>query len=418
MRPQTGSDNNARREQTTRAIGAVILSYVLFVLLGLLFLTRPASAQEVEISGYYEHTFQVDYTEKMKDLLMDASKLRIDFASGLGEGLQFNGNINLIVYHKAIWRDITPFLPPSVADSLEQRDKQAIYPLPGERTYLDNAYLTWEMGNLRLRAGKQQLAWGPAYAFNPTDLFHHKNMLDPTYEKEGVTALRADYRWGFGNHLTLIAAPGEDVGETGYALRMGTHVEKIGYDVALTLHSVTDSTAVDPTNWWQWWDEGPRKQRRRALGLEFSGALFGLGLWCEGNYNWMEIEEDFTRIAFGTDYTLNSGLYLMAEALYNGRAEAHTPYPIHDWLATIAYGEPVGQWWYLAGLSKDVSDLTRGSLYLFGTPDGSLVINPRLDISIAQNADLVVFGGLTFGEEEGAFPPGLFSLVTRATVWF
>ena len=68
---------------------------------------------------------------------------------------------------------------------------------------------------------------------------------------------------------------------------------------------------------------------------------------------------------------------------------------------------------------KDIGDLTMGSLYIFATPDGSWVLNPRLDISIAQNADLVLFGGLTFGKEkEAAFPSGFASVVARATVWF
>jgi len=31
--------------------------------------------------------------------------------------------------------------------------------------------------------------------------------VDPTYEKEGVTAIRADLQWGFGNQISLIAKP-------------------------------------------------------------------------------------------------------------------------------------------------------------------------------------------------------------------
>ena len=398
-----------RGSYRAQAVVAVVATYVFFLLIGLLITLRPAYGQEVEITGYYEHTLQVDYHKETKELIMDASKLRIDFDSGAGGGLSFTGNVNFIVYHSAMSRDISPYLPPSVRAELGET---AVYHLPGERTYLDNAYLSWQLDGVRLRAGKQQLSWGPAYSFNPTDLFHRKNQLDPTYEKEGVTALRFDYRWGLAGEFVLIAAPGENLSETGYAVRLGTHLDRIGYDLAFTAHSVTDSTALYPDSW------QPFTQRRRAAGLEFSGELFGMGLWFEGNYNWMEVEDPFARMVVGADYTLGSGLYIMGEALYNGRAEADTPYPVHDWLAYIAYGEPVGQWWFLAGLRKDLSDLTFGSFYFFGTPDGSLILNPRLDISIAQNADLVVFGGFTFGDEEGAFPPGLSSVIARATVWF
>jgi hypothetical protein len=384
---------------------------IAFILLALLPLCSSARAQEVDISGYYEHTLQANYSSRTSELLLDASKLRLDFSSG-GDLIQFTGNVNLIVYHGAIELDVTPYLPESVARQLTLAGFPVVYRLPGDRTFLDNAYLNLEKGNIRFRAGKQQLSWGPAYSFNPTDLFHRKNILDPTYEKEGVSALRLDYRWGIGGQLTLVAAPGDELGDTGYAVRLGTHISAIGYDVAATAHAVIDSTAMDPATWI------PYTQRRRAAGLELSGSLFGLGVWLEGNYNWVEIEEDFSRIAVGADYTLTSGLYLMVEALHNGRAESDTPYPVHDWLANLAYGEPVGSLWVLAGLRKDLSDLSAGGLYLFASDDGSMIINPRVDISIAQNSELQVFAGITAGNEEGAFPEGQTSLFARMIVYF
>jgi len=385
-------------------------------LLAVMFLSLPAGAQDLQISGYYEHTLTTDYSKDTRELIMDASKLRLDFSSGIPGGLSFNGNMNYIVYHSEISRDIRPFLPPSIRSIFNQWGMPAVITLPGERLYLDNAYLTWEKGKVRFRAGKQQLAWGPAYSFNPTDLFHRKDMLDPTYEKEGITALRFDYRWGIGGNLSLIAAPRDRLSESGYAVRLGTHISAIGYDVALTAHAVTDSTSFAESLPWL-----PVRQRRKALGLEFTGSLFGLGLWFEGNYNFMESEDDFLRAAIGFDYTLNNGLYIMAETLINRRASKWTQasgYPVHDWLAYLAHGEPISDQWYLVGLGKDIGDLSNGGLYFFATPDGSFVLNPRLDISIAQNADLVIFGGITMGDDEGAFPPGYYSLVARATVWF
>jgi len=397
---------------TLTAVAAIALALAIACAL----LWRSPARAQVDLAGYYEHTLQMDYHGDVKETVMDASKLRLDLSSGLGGGLLFDGNLNFIVYHGAVSRDIRPFLPPSVRAELAAAGIPATVTLERERHYIDNAWLTWEKGNVRIRAGKQQLSWGPAYAFNPTDLFHRKNQLDPTYEKEGVTALRFDTTWGIGGALTAVWAPGDRFSEAGYALRLATFIEALGYDVALTAHSITDSTAFTPASAPTPWV--PYTQHRRALGLEFSGSLFGLGVWFEGNWNTMEIEEDFARAAFGFDYTFGSGLYLMSEALYNGRAEPESPYPVHDWFAYIAYGEPVGQWWWLTGLSRDLGDLSTGSLYLFATPEGSYIVNPRLDISIAQNADLIIFGGFTFGDEEAEYPPGLSSIVARATVWF
>jgi hypothetical protein len=372
----------------------------------------PVSAQTVDISGYFENTLQIDYTVQTKEQLLNAAKLRLDFSSSISNGLEFTGNINFIVNVGAIERDIRPYLPDATARELESAGATATYALDATRTFLDNAYLTWLAGPVRLRLGKQQLSWGPAYSYNPTDLFHRKNLLDPTYEKEGVTAIRTDYGWGVSGQLSVIATPAEDLASSGYAVRFATHVESIGYDFAVTAHHVRDSTAIDPTTL------QPTIQRRSALGMELSGELLGLGAWLEGNYNWMQHDSDFTRFVLGIDYTLEDGTYLLAEALYNGRNQLDRPYALEDWLANLYFGEPIGTGWIMAGIRRDISELTLASIYLFATPDGSLLVNPRVDASIAQNADLVAFSAFTIGREDGAFPSGLYSLFCRMTVYF
>ncbi len=372
-----------------------------------------APAQAIDLSGYYENTLMPEYSDRAEDHLLDASKLRLDFSTGGGDdNLEFRGNVNFIAYHSDIILDVTPYLPESIADSLHEREIPAEIRLDRSRIFLDNAYLTWRIGQLRLRAGRQQLSWGPAYSFNPTDLFHKKDLFDPTYEKEGVTALRLDYRWGIGGQVALVTVPGVKLDQAGYALRIATHVSAIGYDAALTLHQIEDSTSLDPDSL------RSLHQRRRAVGLDFSGGLLGLGVWLEGNYNLMETGDDFTRIAAGFDYTLENGLYMMFEGLYNGRAEDKTPYPVTDWLESIYFGEPVARYRFLAGIRKDLSDLVEGSVYWFGGADGSMVLNPRLDASIAQNADLTLFGAATFGKKDGQFPPGNYAVTARVTVYF
>ncbi len=374
--------------------------------------TGSISGQTVDISGYYENTLRIDYTSRTNEQLLNSSKFRLDLSSSVADGLEFVGNINLIANVGALARDLLAYLPDSVARELEMMGAPVTFALDRTRTFLDNAYLSWTSGPVRMRAGLQQLSWGPAYSYNPTDLFHRKNLLDPTYEKEGVAALRLDYRWGVGGQASLIAAPSEDFETSGYAVRIGTRIGSIGYDLAVTAHLIDDSTAIQVP------DLTSIAQRRGAAGLELSGELLGLGAWFEGNYNWMEVESDFARFVLGLDYTLNDGSYVMVEWLYNGRSQAQPGYPVGDWLSNLFFGEPVGSGWVMSGIRTDVSDLTLGSLYVFASPDGSLMLNPRLDASLAQNADLAIFGGVTVGREDGAFPSGLASLLARLTVYF
>ncbi len=394
----------------------------------LLILLIPGLATGLDISGYYENTLIPEYSDRADEHLMDASKLRLDFAAGGADNeLEFKGNVNFIAYHSDIFYDVTPYLPESVGDSLRVWDIPAIVPMSGNRMFLDNGYFTWRIGGFRIRAGRQQLSWGPAYSFNPVDLFHRKEIIDPTYEKEGVTALRLDYRWGIGGQLTAVAAPGEKLDDTGLALRAGTHISAIGYDAALTIHQVSDTTSLEleripiitDTTTWDSISILSCKQRHQALGLDFSGGLLGLGVWFEGNYNIMAKENDFIRAVAGFDYTLENGLYMMFEGLYDDRADkVKTPYPALDWLESLWFGEPVTRCRILAGLRKDITGLITGSLYWFGGTDGSMALSPRIDASIAQNADLILFGVMTFGKKEGQFPPGNYGLTARVTVYF
>ncbi len=367
-----------------------------------------------ELSGYYEHTLQADFSDRAtSETLLDVSKLRLDIGAGGGEGMfEFRGNVNFIQYHTKVRYDITPYLPKDVINAFALAGLSTTFPLDESRFYLDNAFFAINKNHLRFRAGKQQLSWGTGYSFNPTDLFHKKTLVDPTYEKEGVTALRLDLRWGVGGQLTAIMAPAQTFDESGYALRLGTHMNAIGYDVAVTAHRVVDSTKVDLTTF------GPMLQRREALGLEFSGPLFGLGFWFEGNYNWMEKEDDFLRAVSGLDYTFENGLYVMVEGMLNMRGQWKPPYPVQDWISYLMYGEPVSRGWVLAGISKDLTSLTSGALYIFPGFDGGMMINPRFSWSVAQNADAEFFGAVTTGPSNGAFPPGLYSGYARVTVYF
>jgi hypothetical protein len=374
----------------------------------------PPAAAQPEFSGYYENTFQVEGgTDVPRETLIDVSKLRLDIsAGGFSDEFELRGNVNFQQYHTQVSYDIAPYLPDDVVSTFLLAEVPTQFSLEPSRIWLDNAWFTWLGDRGRLRVGKQQLSWGPGYSFNPTDLFHKKTLVDPTYEKEGVTAVRYDYRWGIGGQASLIMAPGDRFDRSGYAFRLGTHVDWIGYDIAMTAHHVIDSTSINMKTF------STREQERDALGLELSGPLLGLGFWVEGNYNWMELENDFLRVIGGFDYTFENGLYVMAEGLVNMRGNYEPPYPVRDWIGNLYYGEPVGRGWVMTGLRYDLFTLLSASLYTFTGYDGSVMVNPRLTWSVAQNAEADFFAAVTTGPEDGSFPPGLVSGVARVTVYF
>ena len=384
--------------------------FALIVVLAVIMCSGSGGA--IELSGYYENTLIQEYTENGYDNLSNASKLRINLDAGQGDELAFTGNVNLISHHLDVVYNLDAYLPEKIISELIQDGIPTELTVERNRIFLDNAYLTWRFSGMRLRAGRQQLSWGSGYSFNPTDLFHRKDMIDPTYEKEGVNGLRLDYYWGIGGNFSGIIVPGKKFSSSGYALRMGTHVSKIGYDIGLTIHHVEDSTSLNSLTY------EVVTQKRTAFGLDVNGTLFGMGAYMEGNFNIMEVENNFARIVAGLDYTLESGLYLMVEGLYDERSENSNTYKAKDWMEYIQFGEPISRYRYMFGLKQSFFELAEGSLFCFGGTDGSYVINPRFDVSIAQNADMAIFCAATFGEDNGQFTTGSYAINARISVYF
>ena len=89
------------------------------ILLWLLTFPGAAFGQQVDISGYYEHTLQILRERGSKADLIDASKLRVDLSSGLGSSIEFRGNVNFLAYHSDVEQDIVPYLPDAVVRDLE-----------------------------------------------------------------------------------------------------------------------------------------------------------------------------------------------------------------------------------------------------------------------------------------------------------
>jgi len=89
-----------------------------------------------------------------------------------------------------------------------------------------------------------------------------------------------------------------------------------------------------------------------------------------------------------------------------------------QWLSSLFYGDPISKVLILAGARNDFSDLLSGSLFVLSGRDNGYALNPRIDFNLAQNADLTCIGGVTLGDKNSQFPPGLLSVIIRAAVYF
>jgi hypothetical protein len=170
-------------------------------------LSKPLSAQNnVELFGYFESQL-MGAQIKNSFIQLQSNKLRVDLKTDLSDNVSFGANFNYITYHGKTHWNILEYLPDRVTSEVPP-ELVDYYVLPfDDRIFLDNAYvrLSFKYGDVIM--GKQQISLGTGYAWNPTDLFNTKDLLDPTYEQPGHNALQLDVPLGSMYSVTTLTTP-------------------------------------------------------------------------------------------------------------------------------------------------------------------------------------------------------------------
>ncbi|MFQ5641988.1 MAG: hypothetical protein ACE5IR_28775 [bacterium] len=365
--------------------------------------TMKLAAQELTFSGYYENQF---FPQELngKLILQDYNKVRLDLSADIGENISFHADYVYRVFHGATKFSAFDFIPERVVRTyaeLLQTPVGSLRPLFAfeleNENFLDNAFVTLYFDHLNFRVGKQQLPWGTGYSWNPTDIFNDKNLLDPTYEKVGVNAFKVEVPFGSEGMLTGILGIGEDWNSSIKAVKVKQHIH--GFDLSASFVEKTQE-GFDYTL------ASALSEKRRLVGGDFSGQLFGLGVWGEGAYNVMEDSENYGQYLLGTDYTLESGLYLTGEYYKNelGKADK-SQYDFNDWMRLLsADGENLGRDYLFLGERYAITELWNWANYLLiNLNDKSGLVFPWFDYSFNDNTELMFVGYIPLGSKDTEF---------------
>ena len=390
------------------------------------------------------------------------NRIRLDFDSEIARNTTFRSDIVLLNYYgksdfslfeymppgvsseldtiTAFWADryFEPAMADSVSDYLDAIRDQVFRIYMFDTIFLDNAYLSLNYSKLDFRVGLQQLPWGTGYAWNPTDLFNKKTVIDPEADKPGVPAVRADYELGSSGSLTGIFRPEERIGWSAFALR--TDWSLGGFDAgfsAVERHRLTvpwgellyPETKIDTTSFpgdtlysaeypdldlrfvpsFPYFQVAGNREKERMIAMDAVGELFGLGIWAEGGYFFRESGEIY-RFLLGCDYTASllpgtdaPSTYMLFEYLYN--SEGVSDPSAVDWLSYIS-GErlTLGSSYFFSALSHPFADLVTGWLYtVVSLDDSSLMVMPRLIVSLMDDVELEIAMTTFWGTENTEF---------------
>jgi len=389
---------------------------MLSIFVGLL----PLFGQEdVPVFGYYESQYM---GREIGDntCQLYSNKLRIDLEGDLSDRVTFGANINYITYNGMTAWNILELLDPFAAAEVQGGTESHFIVHFQDRNYLDNAFLKLAFDKFDLTAGKQQVSLGTGYAWNPLDIFNVKDLVDPTYEQPGHNAVRIDLPLTLDYMVTALFSP-EDTWEN--SDKMLTVKGRLGhFDYSLTaaekLWVLTDFTQVDPGT--DYFIQLP--ERRRLYGFSAAGELLGLGLWSEYGYNVMESSNDFYELVIGSDYTIDSGTYLMAEWFhYSIGKTAVAEYGLNDWMRSY-YNQrkAISKDQLYLYLMHPLTDLLMAGLStIYNISDGSLALVPMLIYSFSDNVEIMGYLSYNNGEMGSVFasdqgPGG----ILRARIYF
>ncbi len=378
-------------------------------LFAILFPLRLQAQTETRWNGYLEHQYSVSFNEGRWTHL-DYDRARVDLNAQAGR----NTLLSVAVVGQLYRGNTETLLRDALPEALHALVDSAALPLE-DRFYLNHAFITLHPGAIALTVGKQYLAWGAAYVFNPTELFRPKNVLEPGYEREGVGAITARLPLGVLSDIMIGLTPEGSFRTSGKLVRVRHHLA--GFDLsalAAILYEPALPIRFNVT-------DRQHPERRRTLGGDATGELFGLGVWAEAA--WSDHAGDrWVEATAGGNYTLRDGTLLLLEGHYNGRGAWSYPYAPALWFGRLAGGvRSLGKAILYGSVSRPMGSYQLWAVGLsalanVGDPSGVLV--PYVSYAFAENVDLLFNGLVYLGSDGAEFGGQRFGGFLRGRVYF
>lgn len=229
---------------------------------------------------------------------------------------------------------------------------------------LYRASLLYQLPDLDLEIGRQQIPWGVGHFFTPVDFF---NPFNPTQleldERDGVDAIRLETKKIPWFKTEFIYTP---TGRQLHPQRFMTRISRdvAGYEIGLL---------------------GGRVKRDHPLGFDFSGNLGGGTLRGEFIYREAELEKDFIRFTLNADYNLPHNIYVLLEYHFNGQGRRNS----RDYqMDRFVRGEiqQMAKNYLAATLGYDLTPLLRfENRVIFNLDDVSFFLRPELQYELTEN---------------------------------
>ena len=336
---------------------------------------------------YYDHLIHARLNSKWFPLQNLTGTMELRFRTYLGSSVKNSPDF---------YEQIRSYQPLVDMDALLWNTDNSVGYLEADRLYFD-----YYSGDLQTTAGRQRIAWGKSWVWNPTDIFNPRSVLDFDYEElPGADALRLQYYTGAVSKVEVAFAPAREKQNASYGILLTENA----YDYDFSLMA-----GLTRENW--------------IFGTAWSGDILDAGFRGEITYsrhsekitNYDSLYSAFNETAISAsagnvvrfvlsgDYTFPNTFYIHSEILFNSNGKTKN--------AGLFYEEAyqlgmltTARWSLFQEFSYDITPLMRGSVFMIINPaDKSAVLVPSVSYSVITNLDLYLTALLFDGSENTEF---------------
>ncbi|MBT8392684.1 MAG: hypothetical protein KJO48_13030 [Ignavibacteria bacterium] len=254
---------------------------------------------------------------------------------------------------------------------------------------VDRLWFDYYKNDLQVTLGRQRVAWGTAWVWNPTDLFNPLNVLDFDYEERPATdAIRIQYYTGAVSKIDITYKPAKD--PKNQILAGLVSFNNWNYDFNLM---------------------GGMRFNRWLAGFSWVGDILDAGFRGEvlvsqapnkpdTNTIFKQINESslsswnkpMLSFSLSGDYTFPNTFYIHTEILFNNNGKTSNTFLFQEDALKLGLLS-AARWSVYQEFAYEITSLLRGTLFgIFNPTDKSFVIVPSFSYSIITNLDFYFIG--------------------------
>jgi hypothetical protein len=260
---------------------------------------------------------------------------------------------------------------------------------------VDRLWFDYYKNDLQVTLGRQRVAWGTAWVWNPTDLFNPLNILDFDYEERPATdAIRVQYYTGAVSKVDVTYKPAKD--PNSQILAGLVSYNNWNYDFNLIA--------------------GMRFKRWLA-GFSWVGDILDAGFRGEVLLSQAPSKPDTNTIlkqineslisswnkpmlsfSLSGDYTFPNTFYIHTEILFNNNGKTSNTFLFQEDALKLGMLS-AARWSVYQEFAYEITPLLRGTLFgIFNPTDKSFVVVPSFSYSIITNLDFYIIGLIFEGD--------------------